>query len=198
MNDSLFFGLKKNKFCVKFVFTAISLLIYSVASLAGESSTTLNFTANFIPGTCDISIEPKSINWGAQQSLDIKNAGVQGFGPEPFAVKYENCNGYGVKPTLNIKGTAFYAGINLFSNTNNTDNESAIGYGIRLSRSESANIALSNNDNITVGSENESLSVLNNTSTEFLASLSCGNDCDASTLRNGNLRATVTFQFLYD
>ncbi len=166
--------------------------------MAGSSSTPLNFTATFIAGTCDITVSPSDINWGSIPSAEIKQAGASGVQPRDLAVNYANCTGFGIHPKLTISGTTLSAGIPLFTKNNNAGNDDASGYGVRLVSSAAPQTALGDGDRVSVGTPGVPLSELNGTQTPFQASLSCGNNCAASTLHGGMLSATVTFQFLYE
>jgi type 1 fimbria pilin len=174
------------------------LLLWSISGIAGQSSNTVNFTATFIAGTCDITVTPASINWGAVSSSEIRQAGEAGTQPMDLSVNYANCTGLGVQPKLIINGTVLTAGIPLFTRNNNSGAESASGYGVRLVKSTALQTALGNGDSVMVGTAGQQLDMLNGTSTEFKTSLSCGNNCADPSLRGGTLGATVTFQFLYE
>lgn len=177
--------------------TAICILWSSLCA-AGQSSIPLNFSATLVAGTCDITVTPTTIDWGTVSSSDIKQAGEVGVEPRTLAVNYARCTGYSIQPKLKVTGTILSAGIPLFTRTNGSTGDNALGYGVRLVSGSSPETALSDGDTVNVSLPGVALSELDGTQTPFQASLSCGNACSTSTLYGGTLNATVTFQFLYE
>ncbi|EPC4333568.1 fimbrial protein [Enterobacter asburiae] len=174
------------------------LLMWSMFCTAGQSSTPINFSATFVAGTCDITVAPTTIDWGAVSSSDIRKAGEAGVQPRVLTVNYANCTGFGKAPKLKISGTTLSAGIPLFTRTNGAGEENASGYGVRLSASTASQTALNDGDTVPVGTPGNPMNELDGTQTAFQASLSCGSNCSAPNLHGGALSATVTFQFLYE
>lgn len=199
MNDLIISFLQlQRKFLVNTVLNIGMFFLFINCATAGTTSNTIQFKARFIPGSCDISVYPQSINWGTVLTTDIKQAGENGTQPKKFTVNYTNCSGYGVSPKLSITGNVFTAGVPLFSDTSAVISSDSIGYGIRLVHEDKMNTSLNNHDVIPVGQLNTSLVSLNGTGSNFYASISCGNNCNSATLRNGILSANVIFTFLYE
>ena len=174
------------------------LFLWEAQTQAGRSSSEVNFSATFVAGTCDITVSPENITWGSVPSARIRQAGEAGTEPHTLTIRYQNCNGYGITPRLIITGDTIQKGIPLFTRTNNTGAENAGGYGVRLVALSNKDIALDDNASIYVGIPGNQLSALEQTPTEFRASLSCGKQCMDSSLHGGAFAATVTFRFFYE
>ncbi len=171
-------------------------------SHAGTGTTTLNFTATFVQGTCDIyanSATSTNIPLGASSPAAIAAAGSVGVNAEDFAISFANCsNVVGGLPQLKISGTTITAGPagnELFRDVAGTV---STGYGVRVVE-KGQTVHLKNGDTVNIAGflATNNLNTLNGTKKDFTASLSCG-DCTTLPRTAGALKAAVVFDFVYN
>ncbi|ENY6786361.1 MULTISPECIES: fimbrial protein [Providencia] len=173
----------------------------STSALAGTASATFNFTAVFVGGSCEITA-PNTVvfNQGSPfSSRDIEERVAATN--ESFELTLSNCAGWGLTPSITVSGakTSDY-GEALFRNVGGPIG--AKGYGILLATEGNNTFAfnqnLAANGSILIGnwSADDQLSVID-TTLPMTATLTCG-DCNYALRQGGDLRATVTFDFVYD
>lgn len=182
--------------------TAISGYIWSISAYSNNTAnSTLNFSAIFVGGSCQISA-PISIqfnNGNPLMSEDIKN-GINGT-KQSFNLILSKCAGWGLTPSILVTGaTTTEFGMPLFRDLrNDTD---ANGYGILLmtegTTDFNSNQNLANEGMISAKNwgETKKLETLS-TSIPIKATLTCGT-CDYADRHGGSFKATVTFDFLYE
>ncbi len=185
--------------------TLMSLPLWlGVASLshAGTGTTTLNFTATFVQGTCDIyanSATSTSVSFPSASPAAIAAAGSTGVNATNFEINFANCTDVvGGLPQLKITGTTINAGPagnELFRDVAGT---ASTGYGVRVVENGKT-VHLKNGDILAFSGFTtlQNLNTLNGTKKDFTASLSCG-DCTTLPRTVGTLKAAVVFDFVYN
>lgn len=172
------------------------LLCFATKIQAGSASAVANFTAAVRGGTCEVALDKTTIQFGTVSSSGIIAAGTDGVSPQNLTLSFSNCAGWGLTPKIQVAGTTITSGISLFRN-----NSAAIGYsqgyGVRLVEAGQTTV-INDQDKLTVGNATDFLTVLDQSSVTFEASLSCGSCTAGPGLHGGNLNATITFQFLYE
>ncbi len=163
---------------------------------AGSSSTTVNFSATLVGGSCQISVDRPSITFSPLSSSTVIAAGGDGIDPQLFSMTFSDCSGWGLTPKVQIKGNTFTSGIPLFRNDNAASDYSQ-GYGVKLVQ-QGQMAAIANMDKLIVGTADQQLNTLNGQTLNFEARLSCGNCTAGPSLKGGNMNATVTLQFIYE
>ncbi|WP_235895009.1 fimbrial protein [Yersinia rochesterensis] len=173
----------------------MGLLLTPLCTQAGSTTATVNFTATFVNGTCQIAVDRPTIDFGSISASDIVASGSSGEGLQQFTVSFFDCSSAtGLTPKLKVTGTSFKSGITLFRNTN-VANDYSQGYGVRILR-QGQTTPITDGGVFTLGTKTTQLSDLNGTSLVSDVSISCG-DCSQAR-KGGNLNATVTFQFIYE
>lgn len=178
----------------------LALMAWWSMAMAGTDSSTINFSAVFVGGSCDISTSSAEIVFGGGQPIapaDIINAPPQ----VSFDLTLANCTGAGLTPKITITGNSTTLfGPALFRSP--MPDSASDGYGILLSTlgngSFNANANLAQTKRISAKSWDTAtdLATLDPT-LPITATLTCGN-CDYSGRRSGDLIASVTFDFVYD
>lgn len=172
------------------------LFALTTPAYAGSSSTTVNFSATLVGGSCQISVDRSSITFSPVSSSTVIAAGVDGIDPQLFSMSFSGCDGWGLTPKVQIKGNTFTSGIPLFRNDNAASDYSQ-GYGVKLVQ-QGQTTAIENMDKLVVGTSDQQLNTLNGQVLNFEARLSCGNCTAGPSLKGGNMNATVTLQFIYE
>ncbi|HBY5878425.1 TPA: type 1 fimbrial protein, partial [Klebsiella pneumoniae] len=70
---------------------------------AGSSSTTVNFSATLVGGSCQISVDRPSITFSPVSSSTVIAAGGDGIDPQLFSMTFSDCSGWGLTPKVQIK-----------------------------------------------------------------------------------------------
>ena len=180
----------------------MSVVGLNAPALADSATTTFNFTAMFVGGSCDISAPPSVTfnNGNAFSSAEIaqKTAATN----QSFDLTLSKCAGWGLTPSIKVSGTKTSDfGEALFRNVGGPLDAS--GYGILLTtpgnRSFNNNLNLAANGTISAKNDWSTNTQLNtvDTTIPMVASLRCG-DCNYPLRRGGDISATVTFDFVYD
>lgn len=172
---------------------------------AETASAVFNFTATFVGGTCEISA-PASVqlsNGGNPfRSSDIEQKIAATH--KSFNLTLSKCAGWGLTPSIKVSGqkTSDF-GQTLFRDVMGPMD--ANGYGILLQVQTGASTTFANNTNLATNgvivaksdwSTNAQLSTID-TNLKINAFLRCG-DCNYPGRQGGALKATVTFDFVYD
>lgn len=175
----------------------------SAPALADSANATFNFTATFVGGSCSISA-PSSIQFNNGSPLSSREIEERvAVTNESIDLTLGNCVGLGLTPSIKVSGSQTSDfGVPLFRNVGGSMD--AKGYGILLATDGNgifnANPNLAANG-IILAKDNWStdaqLSTLNNTKVPMTATLTCG-DCNYALRQGGDLKATVTFDFVYD
>lgn len=185
------------------------LLIFTCSPLfAGTTSGTLNFTAEFIGGGCDISV-PATIQFNDGNPLlssDLEAATEAGTPKTSasFNITLSKCAGWGLIPKINVTGektTAF--GSTLFRAASALGPLDSDGYGVYLRTEGNSSFK----QNVNLGHRGAILPADNwlksnelkniDTSIPLFAVLRCG-DCLYQERHGGRFIATVMFEFLYE
>ncbi|MGJ5719053.1 fimbrial protein [Morganella sp. B601] len=168
----------------------------TVAQAAGSADTTINFSATLVGGSCKVAVDNKDITFDPVSSAAVIAAGENGIDPRSFTLSFLGCNGWGLTPKIKISGTTITSGIPLFR-TSDTESGYSQGYGVKLTQ-QGENTAISDQSVITLGEKTAQLNLLESKPLTFEARLSCGSCTPGTGLSGGNLKAAVTFQFLYE
>jgi len=181
----------------------MSVVGLNAPALADSATTTFNFTAMFVGGSCDISAPPsiKFNNGSPFSSREIEERVAATN--ESIELTLSNCAGWGLTPSIRVSGSQTSDfGEPLFRNAGGPMD--AKGYGILLATE--GNGTLNANPNLAANgtilakedwSTDTQLSTLNNTRIPMTATLTCG-ECNYALRQGGDLKATVTFDFVYD
>ena len=179
----------------------IVLTVFGVAyTAAGSDSATINFSATFVGGGCDISTTVTQVTFNGGEA--VKPADIISSPPkESFDVVLRNCAGWGLLPKITVSGesTMLY-GPPLFRDP--MPISTSEGYGVLLSTVGNGtfgeNLNLAKNSTIQPKNWNKDtpLSSIDNI-LPITAELTCGN-CDYNGRHRGDLSAAVTFNFVYD
>ena len=175
--------------------------VWSVAGIADTSSSTFNFTAIFVGGSCEISA-PTSIQFNDGEALRPSEI-EQGIAAttQSFNLILSKCSGWGLTPSVKVNGqkTSDF-GPALFRNTLGAMDSN--GYGILLATD--GNTSFVSNPNLaatgTILAKNwnpESQLDSIDIRIPIVAKLTCGN-CDYVGRQSGAFKATVTFDFVYE
>ncbi|EMO4162616.1 fimbrial protein [Morganella morganii] len=168
---------------------------------AGNNSQIVNFNATFYGGSCEVSA-PGEIQLG--DGIPVSNDSIPGDKRyKQFNVTLSGCQGYFMAPKLSVSGNIITGsgGVRLFADSTSTTK----GYGVRLATDGNARFTANSNTAVNgiinasnwplEGSDN--IGLLNGP-LEFKGYLSCGTCIQGVNLQGGELRATITFKFLYD
>ena len=177
------------------------------AARAGSTTSTFNFSANFIGGACEVSV-PATLRFNnGDVILPSEIFGVSESGTPITTVNFNltliNCAGQGLTPKIRLSGnTELICDSTMYKN-NATGAGSAVGYGVLL-RTEGnaffkANTNMAFNKNITPNSWSTGtrLETLTNSVLPIKAVLRTGS-CTNNARLGGELKANVTFDFIYE
>lgn len=179
------------------IFFGLSLPIVAVAESA---SSTINFSATFIGGSCEVSV-PILVKFNDGNAL--LSSTIEKTPPtENFELKLENCSGWGGTPSIKVRGdstTRF--GDDLFRD-NSLGKKDSDGYGVLLKTVGNAVFAANSNiakDKLISAKSWAKTTQLNTIATvlPMTATLSCG-DCSYLGRQGGEFNSTVTFDFIYE
>ncbi|EKT62036.1 fimbrial protein [Providencia burhodogranariea] len=168
---------------------------------AGSASSSFNFTATFVGGSCAINVrENIQFNGGdLLLSTEIEEQAVAAT--ETFDLTLSKCAGWGLTPSIKVSGkTTTSFGPALFRDA--LGERDSNGYGILLTTAGNASFDLNNNlaANGVIPAKNWStsnqLSSIE-TTLPMVATLTCG-DCNYAGRQGGEFKATVTFDFVYE
>lgn len=143
---------------------------------AGSLTQTINFNATFYGGSCEITA-PAQLPYNNGNPLpDDLITGDQRY--RQFNITLSGCQGYFMAPKIAVTGNTITTsdGVKLFADATSTSK----GYGVRLAADGSNNVTSLNGP------------------LEFRGYLSCGACTPGAGLQGGELKATVTFTFLYN
>ncbi|WP_235843787.1 fimbrial protein [Morganella psychrotolerans] len=168
---------------------------------AGSNSQVINFNATFYGGSCEVTAPAELPFADGAPVADDSIAGDKRF--RQFSVTLSGCQGYFMAPKLSVSGNTITGsgGTKLFADAASTTK----GYGIRLATDGNTRFEANNNTaaNGLIKAKNwpaagsDTMTLLNSP-LEFKGYLSCGTCTPASGLQGGELKATVTFAFLYN
>lgn len=174
----------------------------STLAAAGTASNVFNFTAIFVGGSCEISAPANVVfnNGNAISPVDIEQKTVATN--ESFNLTLSNCAGWGLTPAIKVSGSKTSDfGESLFRNAGGPVD--ANGYGVLLqtagNKTFNSNLNLAANGIILAKNDWSTESQLSSidTTIPIVASLRCG-DCNYPGRQDGEFRATVTFDFVYE
>ena len=168
---------------------------------AGSLTQTINFNATFYGGSCEITAPAQLPYNNGNPIPDNTIAGDQRY--RQFSITLAGCQGYFMAPKIAVTGNTITTsdGVKLFADTTSTSK----GYGVRLATE--GNESFNANSNAAASG---AISALNwpedgaknaaslNGPLEFRGYLSCGACTPGTELQGGELKATVTFTFLYN
>ena len=177
-------------------------LLSSIKSMAANTiSQTINFNAIFYGGTCEISA-PAELSFNNGKPIFDNEIPGEGYF-QKFYISLANCQGYFMAPKISVTGNTITTndGARLFSDSVSTTK----GYGVRLITNGNANFNANTNiaANSIISAKNwptlgsDDMNKLNGP-LELTGYLSCGACTPSAGLQNGELKATVTFTFLYN
>lgn len=174
--------------------------VFFQIAMAESISQSIDFQATFYGGSCEIKAPPE---------LPYNNDGPIPDNTIPGDARFRQsyieligCQGYFLKPKIQVTGNTITTsdGTKLYADASSTTK----GYGVRLSIEGNTNFNSNNNtaENNIISTKNwpanggnaESLNGL----LVFKGYLSCGACTAGPNLQNGQLKATVTFNFLYN
>lgn len=167
---------------------------------AGSLTQSINFNATFYGGSCEITAPTQLPYNNGNPIPDDSIAGDKLY--HQFSITLAGCQGYFMAPKIDVTGNTITTsdGVKLFADAAST----AKGYGVRLMTDGNSRFNANSNAAVsgTLSTKNWPAGGNNATSLngplEFRGYLSCG-DCTPGTgLQGGELKATVTFTFLYN
>ena len=184
------------------IFALATMLFLSLsAAQAGSNSQVINFNATFYGGSCEVTAPPELPFADGAPVADDSIAGDKRF--RQFNVTLSGCKGYFMAPKLSVSGNTITGsgGTLLFADAASTTK----GYGIRLATDGNTRFEANSNTaaNGLIKAKNWPAAGNDTVATldgplEFKGYLSCGTCTPASGLQGGELKATVTFAFLYN
>ncbi|HGN1706720.1 TPA: fimbrial-like protein [Providencia rettgeri] len=169
-------------------------------AMAESISQSIDFQATFYGGSCEIKAPPQLPYNQGNAIPDDTIPGDARF--RQSSIQLIGCQGYFLKPRIQVTGNTITTsdGTKLYADASSTSK----GYGVRLSiegnNSFNPNSNTAENNIISVKSwptNGGNPASLNGWLT-FKGYLSCGACTPGPDLQNGELIATVTFNFLYD
>lgn len=174
---------------------------FVTTALAESASSSFNFTATFVGGSCEIDVlENIQFNGGdLLLSTEIEEQAVAAT--NAFDLTLTKCAGWGLTPSIKVSGsTTTNFGPTLFRDA--LGERGSNGYGVLLKTAGNASFGLNNNlaANGVISAKNWSannqLSSIE-TTLPMVATLTCG-DCNYAGRQGGEFKATVTFDFVYE
>lgn len=179
----------------------IGLCSFGGTAFADTASSTFNFTATFVGGSCEISA-PGSIQFNSDTALLSSEIEQQvAATTERFDLTLTKCAGWGLTPAIKVSGkTTTDFGSALFRDA--LGERDSNGYGVLLKTAGNASFDLNNNlaANGVIPAKNWSANNQLNaidTTLPMVATLTCG-DCNYAGRQGGEFKATVTFDFVYE
>lgn len=168
---------------------------------AGSLTQTINFNATFYGGSCEITA-PAQLPYNNGNPLpDDLITGDQRY--RQFSITLAGCQGYFMAPKIAVTGNTITTsdGVKLFADATSTSK----GYGVRLATDGNTRFNANSNAAVTgtISAKNWPADGSNNITSlngplEFRGYLSCGACTPGAGLQGGELKATVTFTFLYN
>lgn len=179
---------------------ATMLFLSLTTARAGSNSQVINFNATFYGGSCEVTAPAELPFANGSPVADDSIAGDKRF--RQFSVTLSGCQGYFMAPKLSVSGnTITSGGTTLFADAASTTK----GYGIRLATDGNSRFEANSNTAVNglIKAKNWPAAGSNTATTlngplEFKGYLSCGTCTPDSGLQGGELKATVTFAFLYN
>lgn len=174
---------------------------FVTTALAESASSSFNFTATFVGGSCEIRA-PGSIQFNSGTALLSSEIEQQvAVTTERFDLTLTKCAGWGLTPAIKVSGkTTTDFGSTLFRDA--LGERDSNGYGVLLKTAGNASFDLNNNlaaSGVIPAknwSANNQLSSIE-TTLPMVATLTCG-DCNYAGRQGGEFKATVTFDFVYE
>ncbi|WP_143970745.1 fimbrial protein [Morganella morganii] len=167
---------------------------------AGSLNQGINFNATFYGGSCEITAPAQLPYNNGNPVPDDTIPGDKRY--RQFSITLSGCQGYFMAPKIGITGNIITTsdGVKLFADPSSTTK----GYGVRLATEGNARYNANSNaaDNGVISTkswpEGGNSAPLLNGSLEFRGYLSCGACTPGPELQGGELKATVTYTFLYN
>lgn len=191
---------------IKMIYNALALtagllLSFCQSAVAGSLSQNINFNATFYGGSCEITA-PAELPYNSGKPIpDDTIPGDERY--RQFIVTLAGCQGYFMAPKISVSGNTIASGdgVKLFADASSTTK----GYGVRLATEGNTRFNANSNAaaNPIISAKNwpadgsDKMSLLNGP-LEFKGYLSCGACTPGPGLQGGELKATVTFSFLYN
>ena len=190
---------------INYIYKALAMIsgLFSIvfqAALAGSLTQTINFNATFYGGSCEITAPPELPYNNGNPIPDDTITGDRRY--RQFNVTLTGCQGYFMTPKISVSGNTIITsdGVRLFADASSTTK----GYGVRLATEGNDLFDANSNaaDNSIISPKNWPTGGANsaelNGSLTFRGYLSCGGCTPGADLQGGELKATVTFTFLYN
>ncbi|QIC15173.1 type 1 fimbrial protein [Providencia vermicola] len=187
---------------MKFALLVITLNYLGHIALVKAEPIRIHFSAEYLQGTCEISVSQPIIEFNNGASILTSNVKNGTAVQEKFTLDFINCDSKSLThytPKIKVSGESLtLGGSPLYVNSASS---TAKGYGFLLT-TEGNSYFKANNNLAETGwvnatwTANSPLSILNKTKIPFTTTISCGN-CSGE-LQGGKLHSTVTFQFFYD
>lgn len=169
-------------------------------AIADSVSGTINFSATFVGGSCEVDV-PALVEFNGGNAL--LSAIIEKTPPtENFELKLDNCSGWGGTPSIKVRGDSTNNfGDELFRD-NSLGNKDSNGYGVLLKTTGNTVFAANTNiaKNKLISAKSWVATTQLNTIANVLpmtATLSCS-DCNYLGRQGGKFNATVTFDFIYE
>ena len=180
-------------------YKGLVVLLALVSGVCHAAKQNLTFTATILQGSCEITLAPKTLEFGSVQASNLL-VGNKVSEIKPVTVTLSECAGVigsTLTPSLHFTGTTISEEPYLFR-----DSGDSKGFGVAISRKSdfdmSSTADLAKNDTyFTFGDSKKGDIVKNGEVMKLYTAISCGSAAHCAKTTAGDLKATAQLEFVY-